>query len=117
MTVRTIGEIPGRAAARFGGKTALIFGGRAVSFAEIDRLSSRVASGLRALGVEAGDRVTLYAQNSVEWIVSYYAVARAGGVVNPVNVMLTRTRSPTWSRTAAPRCCSPPPTGRRRSCR
>ena len=89
MFGKTIGEIPGEAAARFGDKTALIFGGRKVSFAEIDRQSSRVASGLRALGVEPGDRVTLYAQNSVEWIVSYYAIAKAGGVLNPINVMLT----------------------------
>ena len=89
MFDKTIGEIPGDAAARFGDKTALIFGGRRVSFAEIDRLSARAASGLRALGVEPGDRVTLYAQNSVEWIVSYYAIARAGGVLNPINVMLT----------------------------
>ena len=89
MFGKTIGDIPGEAAARFGDKTALIFGGRKVSFAEIDRQSSRVASGLRALGVEPGDRVTLYAQNSVEWIVSYYAIAKAGGVLNPINVMLT----------------------------
>ena len=51
MFGKTIGEIPGEAAARFGDKTALIFGGRRVSFAEIDRLSARVAGGLRALGV------------------------------------------------------------------
>ncbi|MDE0333935.1 MAG: AMP-binding protein, partial [Defluviicoccus sp.] len=89
MFGKTIGDIPGEAAARFGDKTALIFGGREVSFAEVDRLSARVASGLRGLGVEPGDRVTLYAQNSVEWIVSYYAIARAGGVINPINVMLT----------------------------
>ena len=48
-----------------------------------------MAGGLRALGVEAGDRVTLYAQNSVEWIASYYAIARTGAVLNPINVMLT----------------------------
>ena len=89
MFGKTIGEISGDAAAAFGDKTALIFAGKALSFAEIDRLSSRVASGLREIGVAAGDRVTLYAQNSVEWIVSYYAVAKAGGVINPINVMLT----------------------------
>ena len=38
MSISTIGEIPRQAAARFGDKTALIFGGRRVSFAEIDRL-------------------------------------------------------------------------------
>ena len=36
-----------------------------------------------------GDRVTLYAPNSWEWIVSYYGVLKTGAVINPVNVMLT----------------------------
>ena len=41
------------------------------------------------LGVAPGDRVTLYAPNSWEWIVSYYGVLKTGAVINPVNVMLT----------------------------
>ncbi len=89
MFEKTIGDLARDAAARYGDKAALVFGGRTLSFAEIDSLSSKLASGLREIGVAAGDRVTLYAQNSVEWIVSYYAVAKAGGVLNPVNVMLT----------------------------
>jgi acyl-CoA synthetase (AMP-forming)/AMP-acid ligase II len=32
---------------------------------------------------------TLYAPNCWEWIVSYYAIARVGAVINPINVMLT----------------------------
>ena len=89
MLNRTIGGIPGEAAARFGDRTALVFGGRRFSYAEIDDLAGRLAAGLAGLGVAPGDRVTLYAQNGWEWVVSYYAVARLGAVVNPVNVMLT----------------------------
>ena len=40
-------------------------------------------------GSSAGDRVTLYAPNSWEWIVSYYGALKTGAVINPVNVMLT----------------------------
>jgi long-chain acyl-CoA synthetase len=48
-----------------------------------------MANALRGLGVSAGDRVTLYSQNCWEWIVGYYAIARLGAVVNPLNVMLS----------------------------
>ena len=44
---------------------------------------------LVALGVTPGDRVTLYAPNSWEWIVSYYGALKTGAVINPINVMLT----------------------------
>src|SRR5262249_24746337 len=44
---------------------------------------------LNGLGIQAGDRVTIYAPHGWEWIVSYYAIARIGAVVNPVNVLLT----------------------------
>ena len=89
MLNKTIGQIPGEAAARFGDRTALVFGDRSFSYVEIDRLTSQLANGLKTIGVEPGDRVTLYAQNGWEWIVSYYAIAKLGAVLNPINVMLT----------------------------
>lgn len=89
MLNKTIGQILPEATAKFGDKTALIFGGRSFSFAEIDTLSNRVANGLTEMGIGPGDRVTLYAQNGWEWVVSYYAIAKTGAVLNPINVMLT----------------------------
>ena len=87
--LQTLGEVLPAAARRFGDKTALVFDGRRLSFRELDGLSNRLASSLRGIGVEAGDRVTLYAPNSWEWIVSYYAIHKAGAVANPINAMLT----------------------------
>lgn len=84
-----IGNIPRHAVARFGEKTALVCQGRSFSFRELDQLSSRLASGLRLLGVGCGDRVSLYSPNCWEWIVSYYGILKLGAVVNPINVMLT----------------------------
>ena len=52
-------------------------------------LVERAAAGISEAGVAKGDVVTLYAGNSWQWIVSYYAIARAGAVINPVNTMLT----------------------------
>ncbi|MCH2167956.1 MAG: AMP-binding protein [Oceanicola sp.] len=84
-----IGQIPAAAAARFANKEALVFEGKSFSFNELHGLVERAAGGLSDLGVAPGDTVTLYAANSWEWIVSYYAIARLGAVINPVNTMLT----------------------------
>jgi long-chain acyl-CoA synthetase len=85
----TLGKLPGACARRYGEKTALIFQDRRFSFLEIDRLSNRLGNSLRELGVGKGDRVSIYSQNSWEWIIGYYGTLKIGAVVNPVNVMLT----------------------------
>ncbi len=85
----TLDRISAEAARNFGTRTALVFCGRRFSFEEIDQLVERFAVGLAAQGVSPGDVVTLYASNSWEWVVSYYAVFRLGAVLNPINVMLT----------------------------
>src|SRR4029079_17680813 len=85
----TIGQILPDAARRFGGRTALLVGDRSFSFADLEALSNRAASGLVAAGVGPGVRVRLYGPNCWEWLVAYYAIAKTGAVVIPVNVMLT----------------------------
>jgi long-chain acyl-CoA synthetase len=84
-----LGQVLPNSAQRYGDKTALIFKGRAFSYNELNALSGQLANGLQALGVEPGDRVTLYTQNCWEYVVSYFAIARLGAVINPINVMLT----------------------------
>jgi long-chain acyl-CoA synthetase len=74
---------------KYGCKTALVIKDRSYNFEDLYCLSSRLANGLNGLGVRRGQRVTLYSQNCLEWIVSYYAIARLGAVINPINVMLT----------------------------
>jgi long-chain acyl-CoA synthetase len=85
----SLGEVLPHAARRFGDRRALVTGERSFSFAELDALSSALAASLADRGVGPGDRVTLYAPNSWEWIVSYYGALKTGAVINPVNVMLT----------------------------
>ena len=87
--INHIGQIPAAAALKFSNKDALVFEGQTFSFNQINDLVERAAGGLSDLGIVPGDTVTLYAGNSWEWIVSYYAIARLGAVINPVNTMLT----------------------------
>ena len=89
VMAESIGEILPEAARRFGDKVALIVEAESFSFNDLDELSNRAANGLVAAGVQPGDRVTLYGQNCWEWLVAYYAIAKTGGVVNPISSMLT----------------------------
>ena len=67
----SLGQVLPHAARAFDDRTALVIDGRTFSFRELDELSSALAASLVRLGVKPGDRVTLYAPNSWEWIVSY----------------------------------------------
>lgn len=59
--------------------------GLRLSFAELNSRCNRLASSLLASGVKPGDRVALALMNSAEFIESYFAVAKIGGVVVPLN--------------------------------
>ncbi|MFO1146780.1 MAG: AMP-binding protein [Alsobacter sp.] len=84
-----LGQVLPAAAAAFGDKLALVAQDRRFTFRELDALAAALAANLVRLGVSPGDRVTLYAPNSWEWLVSYYGALRAGATINPINVMLT----------------------------
>lgn len=85
----SVAELLTTPARLFPDSVALVFEGRSLSYAELDAQSSALAEGLERLGLEPGHRITLYGANGVEWLVSYYAIMKMGGVVNPLNLMLT----------------------------
>ncbi len=87
--VATIADVLPHAVRKHGDRVALIVNGQRWSYRELDALSNRVANGLVASGVKPGDRVGLFGPNCWEWLVSYYGVAKAGAVVNPLSSMLT----------------------------
>ena len=57
--IRTLADIPAVQARVRGQATAVKFGGRETSFAELDAHSNRVAHALISSGVAPGDRVSL----------------------------------------------------------
>ena len=87
--LQNIHEVLVHASNRYGDRVALLIDGRTFTFRELNSLADRLAHALNALGVGRGDRVTLYAPNRWEWIVSYYGALKTGAVINPLNVMLT----------------------------
>jgi long-chain acyl-CoA synthetase len=69
---------------------AVRLGDSALTYAELEDRSARLATLLRERGVEPGDRVGVMLPNVLEFPVAYYGVLRAGGVVVPMNVLLKR---------------------------
>ncbi|WP_019030558.1 type I polyketide synthase, partial [Salinispora arenicola] len=72
-------------AARFPGKVAFEDDRRAVTYADLEARTRRLAGHLRGLGVKRGDRVAIWLRQSVSTVESYLAVVRAGGVGVPLN--------------------------------
>lgn len=69
---------------------AVFYGGRTITFAELDQMSRRAAQGLHELGVKPGDRVGLWLPNSPAYLTLLFACARLGAIAVAIN---TRFRS------------------------
>jgi len=74
-----------RWAARTPGATAVVAGGRHVSYAELDRWSTAVAARLLAAGVQRGDRIAVCLERSPELIAALLGVLKAGGAYVPLD--------------------------------
>lgn len=73
-----------------GDKPAIAYYGGELTFAQLERATSALASFLIEQGVSTGDRVALMMQNCPQYIVAFWGVIKAGGVVVPVNPMFQR---------------------------
>ena len=87
--LENLGQIARNAAQKFGDREALIFEDKPYTYNQLNEMVEKVAGGLESIGIEKDNVVTLYASNCWEWVVSYFAIARIGAVINPLNTMLT----------------------------
>jgi acyl-CoA synthetase (AMP-forming)/AMP-acid ligase II len=72
---------------------AVVTESRRVTYAELEATVGRAARALIAAGIERGDRVALWAPNSLEWIVAALGITTAGGVLVPVNTRFKGTEA------------------------
>ncbi len=59
--------------------------GRRFTYAELNQRSNRTANALCQLGVEPGDRVALLLMNGAEYLECFFALAKLGAIVVPLN--------------------------------
>ena len=79
-------------AARSPEKTALICNGRRYTYAELEAKANRLAASLIAGGVQRGDRVAIFLENSAEAVISVFAILKAGAVFLVVNPTTKRDK-------------------------
>lgn len=66
-------------------KTAVIHDGVEYTYARINTLVNNLAKTLSGCGLVHGDRVVIVLNNGIEYIVSYYAAMKCGGVAVPLS--------------------------------
>jgi len=74
-------------ALRYPQKVALVFMGRTWTYSELQFAAEKIASALRKMGVQKGDRVVLDMQNCPQLVITHFAILRLDAVVVPVNPM------------------------------
>jgi long-chain acyl-CoA synthetase len=70
------------------GRPVAAYAGGQMTYGELDALSDRLARGLQARGIHAGDRVALQLPNIPQFLVAYFGILKAGAVAVPLNVLL-----------------------------
>ncbi|HKC19055.1 MAG TPA: AMP-binding protein [Candidatus Dormibacteraeota bacterium] len=68
-----------------GAQVVLRSGDRSLTRSELGALAAEAAGGLCAQGIRTGDRVALYAANSLDWVIAYVGIQRAGACAVMMN--------------------------------
>jgi fatty-acyl-CoA synthase len=77
-----------RAVSLYGNKKAIFADDRTFTYDELNRRVNQLSHGLRASGIQKGDRVAYLAPNSVEMLEGFYGVFQLGGIMVPLNIRL-----------------------------
>ena len=73
----------------FPDKDAVINLGKRLTYRQLDEDANRLANSLIAGGVRPGDRVGILVESSIDYIISFFAILKAGGVLVGLNTDTT----------------------------
>ncbi|WP_439862286.1 FadD3 family acyl-CoA ligase [Pseudomonas sp. MBLB4136] len=76
------------AARRHAGRAVIEEAGIRIDYAELPALALGISRALIASGINAGDRVAIWAPNCADWIIAALGVQCAGGVMVPINTRM-----------------------------
>ncbi|RVU21351.1 fatty acid--CoA ligase family protein [Streptomyces antnestii] len=89
----TVPQLVRAAAERYGEREAVVEGRTRISYEELGDRVERAAAACIASGVEPGDRVGVWAPNTLDWIVSALGAVTAGAVLVPLNTRFKGTEA------------------------
>ncbi len=87
MMPRNLGELLSNSAKKFPSRIAIVFGQKKITYKSLDETTDHLAAGLLDLGIKKQDKVAIFLDNCPEFVISYYAILKAGAVVVPINYM------------------------------
>jgi long-chain acyl-CoA synthetase len=70
-------------------RACTIFKGAVITYKEMNAITDRVAAGLVDMGVKKGDRVGIFMPNSPQFVMAFFGILKAGGVVVATNPLYT----------------------------
>ena len=76
-------------ARKYPDRACSIFKGAVITFQEMNLLTDHMAAALTGLGVKKGDRVGIFMPNSPQFMIAYFGILKAGGVVVATNPLYT----------------------------
>ena len=76
-------------ARKYPDRACTIFKGAVVSYKEMNAITDRVAAALVDMGVKKGDRVGIFMPNTPQFVMIYFGILKAGGVVVATNPLYT----------------------------
>ncbi len=62
-----------------------IFHGAVITYRQMNELTDQLAAGIAELGVKKGDRVGIFIPNTPQFVITFFAIIKAGAVVVSVN--------------------------------
>ena len=74
---------------KYPGQSAIYFLGRALNYSQLNIRVAKLAAALANLGVKRGDRVCVYLPNCPEFIISDWAILKAGAAIVPTSILRT----------------------------
>lgn len=86
--IPTIPSVMAQTVARCPENIAIVEDGMSLTYAELERRALHVTRALMAQGIEAGDRVALWAPNSAAWIIAALGIHLAGAALVPANTRM-----------------------------
>lgn len=84
----TLAQLVFSSAEQFAGRTAIEENGESIDFAQLPERVMAFTRGLMAMGIQAGDRVGIWAPNSTDWILAALGIHCAGAVLVPINTRM-----------------------------
>ncbi|MDD2696538.1 MAG: AMP-binding protein, partial [Anaerolineales bacterium] len=78
-------ELLAESARKYPNSPCTIFHGARITYREMEEITDRLAAALAGLGVKKGDRVGILMPNTPQFVMAYFAILKAGGVVVATN--------------------------------